>query len=128
MKNLLIIDDELQIRRIIRIQLHKKDYTIHEADNKDIAFKILEDVPIDVIICDIKMKDSNGFVILKEIKIKYPDIPVIMLTGFIDKKISDKARNMGCFDFMTKPVRREKLLQTIEKAIEYRAKMEEGDG
>ena len=63
------------------------------------------------------MKDTNGFVILKELKKKYPDIPVIMLTGFIDKKISDKAKEMGCFDFITKPVRREKLKETIDNAF-----------
>ena len=117
MKNLLIIDDEEQIRKIIKIQLNKKGLNVCEASSKDIAFQILKDVPTDVIICDIKMKDSNGFIILNELKEKYPDIPVIMLTGFIDKKISEKARSMGCFEFITKPVRREKLIQTINKAL-----------
>lgn len=117
MKNLLIIDDDEKIRKIIRIQLHKTEICVYEAENKDIAFQILGDIHVHVIICDIKMKDSNGFVTLKEIKEKYPDIPVIMLTGFIDKKISDKAKDMGCFDFITKPVRREILKQTINKAL-----------
>ena len=117
MKNLLIIDDEERIRKIIRIQLHNTEFSVYEAENRDLAFKILESVPVDVIICDIKMKESNGFVILKELKEKYPHIPVIMLTGFIDKKVSDKAKEMGCFDFITKPVRREKLKETISNAL-----------
>ncbi|MBN2533746.1 MAG: response regulator [Spirochaetales bacterium] len=117
MKNLLIIDDDERIRKIMRIQLHT-EYNVYDAEKKDIAFQILTTVPVDVIICDIKMKDSNGFVILKELKEKYPDIPVIMLTGFIDKSMSDKAKKMGCFDFITKPVRREKLKMTINKALQ----------
>lgn len=117
MKNLLIIDDDQRIRKIVKVQLYNTEYSVYEAENKKVAFQILESVPVDVIICDIKMKDSNGFVILKELKEKYPDIPVIMLTGFIDKIISDKAKEMGCFDFITKPVRREKLKQTISRAL-----------
>ena len=116
MKNLLIIDDDERIRKIIKIQLHSK-FNVCDAENKDIAFQILKDIQADVIICDIKMKDANGFVILKELKKTYPGIPVIMLTGFIDKKISDKAKKMGCFDFVTKPVRREKLIRTINRAL-----------
>ena len=103
--------------KIIKIQLYKKEFKIYEAKNKNIAFETMTSVPIQVIICDIKMKDSNGFVILQELKKKYPDIPVIMLTGYIDQKISEKAKGMGCFDFITKPVRREKLIETINKAL-----------
>jgi DNA-binding NtrC family response regulator len=117
MKNLLIIDDDEKIRKIIKIQLHKRDITIYEADNRESAFHLLSTKSIDAVICDIKMKDTNGFVILQEIKKTYKKLPVIMLTGFIDKKLSIRAKELGSFDFITKPVRREVLLQTLSKAV-----------
>ncbi|MBN2441712.1 MAG: response regulator [Spirochaetales bacterium] len=127
MRNLLIIDDEAQIRKIIKIQLKNEDIMVYEAENKDKAFDLLKTVPINLIICDIKMKDTNGFVILKDLNIQYSHIPVIMLTGFIDKKVSVKAKCMGCYDFITKPVRREKLIETISRAFADK-KPEAGNG
>jgi DNA-binding NtrC family response regulator len=118
MKKVLIIDDDERIRRIIKIQLHKSGLTLFEAENKDTAFTILEKESVDVIICDLKMKDTSGFTLLEEIIEKYNQIPVIMLTGFIDKNISERAKRIGSFDFITKPVRREKLIETIYRAIE----------
>jgi DNA-binding NtrC family response regulator len=117
MKSLLVIDDDERIRKVIKIQLKDTDYKVFEADDKNTAMELIRDNPIDIVICDIKMKESNGFEILKEIKQLYPELPVIMLTGFIDKKMSDDAKEMGCFDFITKPVRREKLIQTIDSAF-----------
>jgi DNA-binding NtrC family response regulator len=117
MKKVLIIDDDERIRRIIKIQLHKTDLTLFEAENKDMAFTILEKESVDVIICDLKMKDTSGFTLLQELIEKYNQIPVIMLTGFIDQNISDKSKRIGSFAFITKPVRREKLIETINRAI-----------
>ncbi|MBN1696595.1 MAG: response regulator [Spirochaetales bacterium] len=118
MKNVLIIDDDERIRHIIKIQLHKTDFNLLEADNREIALETLRGSPVDVIICDIKMKDTTGFILLKELKATYPHIPVIMLTGFIDKNVSEKAKRMGSFAFITKPVRREKLIETIRQAVD----------
>lgn len=117
MKKLLIIDDDDKIRKIIRIQLHKKSLDIYDAPNRNTAFDILNNEKIDLVICDIKMKDTNGFVILQDIKKQFTDLPVIMLTGFIDKKVSERAQKLGSFDFITKPVRRENLVNIISKAI-----------
>jgi len=117
MKNLLIIDDDDRIRKIIRIQLHKKSINIFDAPDKSTTFEILNKAKMDIVICDIKMKDTNGFVILQEIKKKFPELPVIMLTGYIDKKVSERAAKLGSFDFITKPVRRENLISIISRAI-----------
>ena len=117
MKNLLIIDDDDRIRKIVRIQLHKKSINIFDAPDRNTAFEILNKEKIDLVICDIKMKDTNGFVILQEIKKLFLDLPVIMLTGFIDRKVSERAEKLGSFDFITKPVRRDNLISIISKAI-----------
>jgi two-component system response regulator HydG len=116
MKHILIIDDDEKIRKIITIQLHNTDFRVFEAEDRVQAFGILGKEHIDVVLCDIKMKDTSGFVILEELRHTRPGTPVIMLTGFIDKKVSERAKELGSFDCITKPVRREKLIETITKA------------
>jgi DNA-binding NtrC family response regulator len=116
MKHILIIDDDEKIRKIITIQLGKTEYKVFEAEDRAHAFGILGAEHIDVVLCDIKMKDTSGFVILDEIRHTRPETPVIMLTGFIDKKVSERAKELGSFECITKPVRREKLIETITKA------------
>jgi two-component system, NtrC family, response regulator HydG len=116
MKHVLIIDDDEKIRKIITIQLHKSDYRIFEAEDREQAMGVLGREHIDVVLCDIKMKDTSGFVILEEIKNSRPGVPVIMLTGFIDKKVSERAKELGSYDCITKPVRKEKLIETISRA------------
>jgi len=118
MRHVLIIDDDEKIRKIIKIQLHNSEYSLFEAEDKTGAMTIIENEHIDVVLCDIKLKDTTGFIILTEIKEKYPGLPVIMVTGFIDKKTSERAKELGSFECVTKPVRREKLIETITKAYE----------
>jgi DNA-binding NtrC family response regulator len=117
-KKLLVIEDELEIRRIIRTQLKRMEIEILEAGGKTDALAILAASPPDAVICDIKMKDSNGIEILEIIHRDHPRLPVIMLTGFIDKLYYDQVRDAGGFDLITKPVRREKLMETVENAFQ----------
>jgi DNA-binding NtrC family response regulator len=116
MKHVLIIDDDEKIRKIIQVQLGRTSYRLFEADDREKAFCILGTERIDVVLCDIKMKDTSGFVILEEMKRTRPEVPVIMLTGFIDKKVLERAKELGSYDCITKPVRREKLIETIANA------------
>ena len=119
MKSVLIIDDDKKIRDIIKIQLHKQDYRILEANGHAEAFRLLAAEDISVILCDIKIKESDGLMILKELKTsQYRQLPVIMLTGFINREISEQARAEGCFDFITKPVKRQKLIDSIHRALD----------
>lgn len=117
MNKILIIDDDKRIRDIIKIQLGKNEFIILEAQNQLEAFNVFETNRVDVVLCDIKMKEIDGITVLKQIKSRSPDLPVIMLSGFINKEISDEARQAGCFDFITKPVKRQKLLEIINKAL-----------
>jgi DNA-binding NtrC family response regulator len=116
-KKLLVIEDDEQIRRIIRIQLKKVEVEILEASGKSDALAVLGTIQVDAVICDIKMKDSNGIEILEYIHMERPSLPVIILTGFIDKLYYDQVRKAGGFDLITKPVRRERLIEVVENAL-----------
>lgn len=120
MNQILIIDDEERIRRIIKIQLRNTGFSVFEAEDSETAFTILKSQNINVVICDIKMKGLGGIEILKRIKMENETIPVIMLTGFIDDEYVKLSRENSCFDFLTKPVQREMLIQVINSALESR--------
>ena len=118
MKKILIIDDDKRIRDIIKIQLHNEELEILEASNDSEVFPVLSTHDISVILCDVKLKQADGFSIVEFLKSSiYSKIPVIMLTGFIDRETSERAKSVGCVDFITKPVKRQKLIETIKKAL-----------
>ncbi len=117
LKKILIIDDEPKIRKVIVSQIKSGGKCAFEASNRHEAFKIIASENIDIVICDIKLEDDNGIEILREIRKSNPDLPVIMLTGYIDSENIDLSRKIGCTDILLKPVRKEKLIESIDKAL-----------
>ena len=116
-KKLLIIDDEKRIRKIIKIQLRHTPLLISEAEDINRALDLIKKNEIDVVICDIKLKTADGIEVLKQIKASSPQLPVIILTGFIERDYRDRAEAIGCSDYLIKPVKRQRLISTIEKAL-----------
>ncbi|MBN1409400.1 MAG: response regulator [Spirochaetales bacterium] len=117
MTRVLIIDDDDKIRKIIRIQLHKYELEIFDVKEGIDGIVLLEKQEIDLIICDIKMRESNGIEILVRLKRDYPGIPVIMVTGFVDKYYFDEVKMLGGYALLTKPIKMEKLVSTMEGAL-----------
>jgi DNA-binding NtrC family response regulator len=113
----LVIDYDERIRQIIKLQLKSLPYIIREASTSREAFCILKNEKVDTVICDLKMKDIDGFDILRRIKARFPSLPIIILTGFIEKDYAEKADALGCFDFINKPVKREKLREVLSRAL-----------
>ncbi len=117
LKTILIVDDDPGIRSVIRNQIKSFGFRVAEASNKPEALAFLIAGSINIVVCDIKMKEENGFDILREIHTEYPSIPVIMLTGFIEKEYYDRAKELGAIDLIIKPVRKERLFEVLEKAL-----------
>ena len=76
-------------------------------------------------ICDIKMPEMDGETVLEQIRCHYPLVPVIMLTGFLELETAISVMRKGAFDYITKPVNNEKLLEVVEKAIRQKDRMVE---
>jgi two-component system response regulator YesN len=117
----LIIDDDAPIRRIVKTQLGGGEYDVYEAENREQVAHVLDLVRLDAVICDIKMKDADGFELTRGIRERFPGLPVIILTGLIERENEQTARGLGCFDFLIKPVKREKLRDVVGRAVGRRA-------
>jgi CheY-like chemotaxis protein len=115
----LIIDDEIHIRRLTARMLELAGYRVIEATGGKHALALLQDARPDVITCDITMPDMNGLEVLKAIK-SQPDvahIPVIMLTAVGEDKEAARATQLGAADYITKPFGSTNLIETIERQL-----------
>jgi len=81
--NILVIDDEAQIRMLLSEALTAKGYRVAAVQSGHEARRQVQDTPPDLIICDLQMEDTDGLALIQEIKKKLPDVPVILLTGVI---------------------------------------------
>lgn len=116
-KKIIIIDDDSFILASIEKQLNKEDFEIDLINNPIIGLKKLQKEKYSLVICDIRMKPLTGLEVLKIIKSTYPSIPVIIMTGFIDDSIMEKAKKMGYDDYLIKPFRKKNLTDSINKIL-----------
>ncbi len=116
----MVVDDEDRIRRILAIQLQKAGYNVISIGEGQEAMALLNKVDIDVVISDIRMPGITGDQILRYIKTNSPAIPVVMLTGVVDVETAVGIMRSGAYDYLVKPVKKDELLITIHRALQYR--------
>jgi two-component system nitrogen regulation response regulator NtrX len=121
----LVIDDETAIREAIRMTLEYEGYRVEEArsgqDGIDKALK----APYDAILLDIKMPVLDGMEVLDNLKAQKVTGPVIMVSGHGDIQTAVECTKRGAFDFLEKPLNRDKLLLSIRNATRQRQLEEE---
>ena len=119
MKKILVVDDSLMERELIRKALQIDDYEITTADNGEDALSLLEDNEFDLIILDVVMPGKNGFQVCREIKKNEftSDIPVILVTS--KGQASDKfwGKKQGADEYIVKPFEVEDLIDAVKRLI-----------
>ncbi|MBI1848831.1 MAG: sigma-54-dependent Fis family transcriptional regulator [Planctomycetes bacterium] len=115
--HVLIVDDEEAIRDSLEMILAYEHYVVNLAANGREAMEVLEREPIDVVLLDIKMPDKDGIEVLGEIRAKRPECPVIMISGHGTIETAVEATKKGAFDFLAKPLDRDRVLVTLRNAI-----------
>ncbi len=122
---ILIIDDEKNIRDLIRMTLTKAGYDVLDAEDGTKAVEILrkDDNPlmVDVITCDIRMPKVNGIEAIAFFRKEFPSIPVVVITGFPETEMAVSLLKQGVSDYVPKPVESQKLLAVVAKAMEQRS-------
>lgn len=121
----LIVDDEPDIRRVVRMTLQKAGYDVLEAENGEKAIETINAgenrLMLDVLICDIRMPKINGVEAIAYFRQNFTRVPVIVLTGFPDTEMASAfLRDEGVVDYLVKPVEGEKLKAAVARAMEQR--------
>lgn len=117
MTKTLIIDDDVAFCKMLSTFLNKKGFDVQTAFSAETALKKIGEVSFDIILTDVRLPEKDGTEVLKEVKAKNPKIQVILMTGYAQVNLAVDAIKMGAFDYISKPVNPEKMLETIEKAL-----------
>ena len=115
----LIIDDEKSFTEELREFLNKIGYHCLEAHNGEEGFRILKEKQVDLLILDIMLPGMNGLDILKEIKVRYPGIEVIIISGHGNMDTVISAMRLGAMDYLRKPFRHTDIQVAIERTRKY---------
>ena len=125
MKSVLVVDDEKSIRDSIKMILEYDKYDVQFAGDGPSALGKIAAAHFDVVLLDIKMAGMDGLVVLKTVKEKIPELPVVMISGHGTIETAVEATKLGAFDFLQKPLDRERLLITVRNAIQAKELMSE---
>ena len=126
--SILLIDDEAQFLATMAKRLRKRGFLVREAGSGQAGLGELERQPADVVVLDVGMPDMDGIQVLREIKMRYPRMRVLMLTGHADMEVAISGMAMGAFDYLMKPVELDVLIGKIQEACSRRKKEGEGKG
>jgi len=124
-QRILVIDDETGIREAIRMTLEYEGYRIDEARSGNEGLDKAAKVPYDAILLDIKMPVLDGIEVLENLREQKIMTPVVMVSGHGDVHTAVECTKRGAFDFLEKPLNRDKLLLTVRNAVRQRSLEEE---
>jgi len=118
---ILIIDDESDVREVLKFHLSENNYQIIEAENGQEGMDLLKSGDnlsnVGVILCDIRMPKVNGIECIQYIRQEAPGIPIVVVTEFPDTQMAVNLMNEGVKDYLVKPVDKEKLVSTVENLV-----------
>ncbi|MDD5100077.1 MAG: sigma-54 dependent transcriptional regulator [Syntrophales bacterium] len=123
--SVLVADDDLAHRTMLRKLLSGWGYAVEEADDGGTAVAAAQRQPFDLILMDIRMIKVSGLTALAEIKAFNPAIPIVIMTAYASVETAVDALKKGAYDYLTKPLDFDELRRTIERAMEHSRLKEE---
>ncbi len=118
MARILIVDDDETIRDTLH-ELLSQEYACQTAETAEKAFARLEADSYDVVLTDISMPGLSGLELLGHIRQKFPNTPVIMISGIGDHEHAQGLIKLGAFDFLLKPFTLEVVEKSVKRAVDY---------
>lgn len=124
MKKILIIEDEKEIRNILRVYLSAFGYEVEEAEDGEEGINLFYAKSFDLVLLDIMLPKKDGWSICREIK-KYSSVPVIIMTARTDENDEVFGLELGADDYITKPFSNKVLLARIKTILKNRENRKE---
>jgi len=120
-ERLLVVDDEPNMLRLLKtILMDKTGYEVDTTNNPLEVNKILQEKPYDLVVTDLKMPLVDGIDLIDIVKKIDAAIPIIIITAYGTMETAEEAIQKGAYDFITKPFRKESILITIKRALEWK--------
>lgn len=120
MSKILIIEDEISIRRVLTKILSEENntYKVEDAEDGIQGLEKIKTTEYDLVLCDIKMPKMDGIELLEAVKKIKPEIPMVMISGHGDMETAIHAMKLGAFDYISKPPDLNRLLNTVRNALD----------
>ena len=123
--SILVIDDEAEIREGLELLLSSEGYAVSSAETAGAGLARLEQEPFDLLLLDVSLPDRNGLELLREIRQRDADLPIVLITAYGSIDMARQAFKSGAQDYITKPWSNDELLAQIALAVEGRRLREE---
>src|SRR5690554_2344872 len=117
MKKILVIDDDTFMCDLLVNHLSHSEFEAQGTYSGKNGVKLVENNHFDVVLCDFRLPNTDGYEVLQQIKAKKPMLPVIIMTAYAEIKMAVKLIKSGAFDYVTKPVQPEEIKILINKEI-----------
>jgi DNA-binding NtrC family response regulator len=120
MAHILIVDDDAQIREMLRQMLEDAGFEVTEAPDGKVAMKLYRESPSDLVLTDLIMPEQEGLETIQSLKAEFPDAKIIAMSGggrLGPESYLKMAGAFGALHTFTKPVRRDELLEKIREAL-----------
>lgn len=120
---ILIVDDDLEFNAAVTKILEKEGYHIESVSNGQEACVLLDKLKFDLIITDLSMPKKDGMALIEDISNKAKETSVIVITAFGDWDTYAEAVGKGVYAYLDKPVKREKILETVKSALSNKKRL-----
>jgi two-component system response regulator AtoC len=121
----LVADDDRAVRTALQVNLTKAGYHVTLVSSAEQALEALRSSPFDVLLTDVKMPGMGGMELLGEARTHWPDVRVVVMTGFGSVRDAVNAMKAGAADYIIKPIERDELLLLLDRALQTRAMQRE---
>ncbi|HET9866556.1 MAG TPA: sigma-54 dependent transcriptional regulator [Nitrospira sp.] len=118
--NILVVDDDEETVTLLREILSKEGYDVDTAADGKIALDKIGSRPPDLVISDIHMPDLDGMSLLAELRVRFPDVPVILMTAYGSLKTAVDGLRSGAFDYLSKPFIVDDIRLVVRRALEHK--------
>ncbi len=116
--NILIIDDEIKLLKLLGMILSQENFNVKEASTARSALTMLEQHEFDIVLSDVRLPDAFGVDLVKSIKNKYPHLEIILMTAFGNITDAVQAMKNGAYDYLVKGDDNDKIIPLVYKAME----------
>lgn len=124
LQHILIVDDEIPIRRFLRTSLSAQGFQVMEAENGKSALDLLRRHQIDLLILDLGLPDMDGLEIIGRLRQSRSTVPILVLSSRGDEEGKVNALDMGADDYVTKPFGMDELLARVRAALRHKMQSE----
>ncbi len=118
MGKILVVDDDNNILRVIKLRLEAEGYQVTTAGKAKVALELVNDEVFDFALVDLKLNGTNGIQLMENLHQLYPEMPVIILTAYGTIESAVEAMRKGAYSYLTKPFNYDELLIQTKNCLE----------